>query len=102
MQSLSLKALSVYLYWGEGETICSCLLVFFFPLEGGRGEEEKGREIELHIMYQPKTSFNPHINPMLSLLPQAFGFYSLKFAAFQQTSIILHRVGINSGQIRIN
>lgn len=30
MQSLSLKVLSVYLYLGERETICSRLLVIFF------------------------------------------------------------------------
>lgn len=53
-------------------------------------------------MYQLKKYFNPWVSLMLNLLPHAFGFYSRKFAAFQQISIILHRLGINSGQIRIN
>ena len=105
IQSLSLKVLSVYLYLGEGETIYLCLLVIFFLVGGGGGVEKKGRKkkkFRLQIMYQLKKYSNPHVSLMLNLLPHAFGFYSLKFAAFQQISIILHRLGINSGQIRIN
>lgn len=100
-----MKVLSVYLYLGEGETIYLCLLVIFFFLVGGGGGVERRKEekkIRFQIMYQLKKYFNPCVSLMLNLLPHAFGFYSLKFAAFQQISIILHRLGINSGQIRIN
>lgn len=76
---------------------------FFFLVGGGGGvEEEKGRKkIRFQIMYQLKKYLILEAW-MLNLPPHAFGFYSLKFAAFQQISIILHRLGINSGQIRIN
>ena len=62
MQSLSLKALSVYLYLGEGETIYLCLLViFFFPCRRWWGVERRKEEkkIRLQIMYQLKKYFNP-------------------------------------------